>query len=78
MKIITHKWEQSDDGSTLALKPTVKVNRSLKERAPVASQNGDLSPQKNFKKKKKCVYLYNLLHFLEGVYYFHCEKLETT
>ena len=42
------KREQSagDDGSTLALKPTGRVNRSLKQKAPVAPQNGDLSPQK--------------------------------
>ena len=45
------KREQSmgDDGSTLALKPMGRVNQSLKQRAPVAPQNGDLSPQ-NFLK----------------------------
>ena len=47
--IIMRKWEQrvGDDGSTLVLKP----NWSPKQRAPVAPQNGDLSPQK-FEKKK--------------------------
>ena len=34
------------DGSTLDLKPMGTVNRSLKRRAPVAQQNGDLSPQR--------------------------------
>ena len=45
-----HKREQStgDDGSTLALKPTGRVNQSPKQRAPVAPQNGDLSQQKIF------------------------------
>ena len=48
LRIITRKREQSmgDDGSTLALKPMGRVNRSPKQRAPVAPQNGDLSPQK--------------------------------
>ena len=32
--------------STLALKPTGRVNQSLKQRAPVVPQNSDLSPQK--------------------------------
>ena len=45
-----HKQEQSvgDDGSTLALKPIGRANQILKQRAPVAPQNGDLSPQKFF------------------------------
>ena len=41
-----------NDGSTLALKPIDRVNRSPKQRASVAPQNGDLSPQKL--KEKKC------------------------
>ena len=41
-----------DEGSTLALKPTCRVNQSLQQRVPVAPQNGDLSPQKFFKKRK--------------------------
>ena len=43
-----HKQEQStgDDGSILVLKPMGRVNRSQKQRVPVASQNGDLSLQK--------------------------------
>ena len=47
------KQEQSagDDGSTLALKPVGRVNRSPKQRAPVDPQNGDLSPQKIYKEK---------------------------
>ena len=47
-----HKQEQSadNDGSTLALNPMGRVNRSMKQRVTVAPQNGDLSPQKNFKK----------------------------
>ena len=51
---ITHKWHhvQVYDASTLALKPMGGINQSLKQRAPVAPQNGDLSPQKIFKKKK--------------------------
>ena len=46
--------EQSagDDGSTQALKPMGRVNQSLKQRTPVAQQNGDLSPQKIIKKNK--------------------------
>ena len=50
-RIIMCKREQSmgDDGSTLALKPMGRVNWSPKQRAPVAPQKGDLSPQK-FKK----------------------------
>ena len=32
--------------STLTLKPMGGVNLSLKQRVPVAPQNGDLSPQK--------------------------------
>ena len=41
-----HQHEQStgDDGST------GRVNRSPKQRAPVAPQNGDLSPQNLLKK----------------------------
>ena len=38
---------------TLALKPMGRVNRSPKQVAPVAPQNGDLSPQENYKKKTK-------------------------
>ena len=39
--------ESADDGaSTVALKPMGGVNRSPKQRVPVAPQNGDLSPQK--------------------------------
>ena len=46
------KWEQSagNGGSILALKSMERVNWSPKQRVPVAPQNGDLSPQKNFKK----------------------------
>ena len=46
------KQEQSmgNDGFTLALKPMGRINRSLKQRAPVAPQNGDLSLQKILKK----------------------------
>ena len=32
--------------STLALKPMGRINQSLKQRVPVALQNGDLTPQK--------------------------------
>ena len=39
-----------DGASTLALKPMARVNRSLKQRAAVAPQNGDLSSQKIIKK----------------------------
>ena len=39
-----------DDRSTLALKPMGRVNQSPKQRVPVTPQNGDLSPQKKFKK----------------------------
>ena len=44
------KREQStsDDGSTLALKSTGRVNLSPKQRVPVTPQNGELSPQQNF------------------------------
>ena len=50
-----HKRDLSagDDGSTLALKPMGRVNRSPKQRAPVAPQNSDLSPQKIYLKKTK-------------------------
>ena len=37
-----------DGASTQALKPMDRVNRSPKQRVPVAPQNGDLSPQKSF------------------------------
>ena len=41
-----------DGASTLALKPMGGVNQSPKQRSSVAPQNGDLSPQKIFKKKE--------------------------
>ena len=46
-----HKQEQSrgNGASTLALKPMGRVNRSLKQRVPVAPKNGELLPQKKFK-----------------------------
>ena len=44
MRIITRKREKN--ASTLALKPTGRVNLSPKQRIPAAPQSGDLSPQK--------------------------------
>ena len=53
------KQTVGDDGSTLVLKPTGRVNRSPKQRAPVAPQNGDLSPQKFILKKKSYFSYFN-------------------
>ena len=50
---LKRKQSAGDDGSTQALKPIGRFNRSPKQRVPVAPQNGDLSPQKNFKKERK-------------------------
>ena len=53
LRITICKQGQSvgNDGSTLAFKPTGRVNRSLKQRVPLAPQNGDLSLQKLKKKE---------------------------
>ena len=47
-----------DDGSTLALKPMGRVNQSPKQRAPVAPQNGEMSLQKIYLKKKRLHEIY--------------------
>ena len=46
----------TDDVSTLALKPMGWVNRIPNQRVPVASQNGDLSPQTFLKNQYNIVF----------------------